>query len=203
MHKNVYAVASVWMKHGKPPRGGVEGVSRLEFVRIGDKLVDKTRVYKAIDRILDLRAKGFSQQEAADQVGIDRAFVSRLESLGEIRKGARVALVGFPVGNKEEIRKVAEEEGVDFVLLLNDAERWAYLRERSGQEVFNEIMGIITKLKSYDAVVFIGSDMRVNLVESILGDRVVGIEVGQSPIRGDRQVDPEEVRRALRSITMA
>ncbi|MDH7496333.1 MAG: transcriptional regulator [Bacillota bacterium] len=191
------------MKHGKPPRGGVEGVSRLEFVRIGDKLVDKTRVYKAIDRILDLRAKGFSQQEAADQVGIDRAFVSRLESLGEIRKGARVALVGFPVGNKEEIRKVAEEEGVDFVLLLNDAERWAYLRERSGQEVFNEIMGIITKLKSYDAVVFIGSDMRVNLVESILGDRVVGIEVGQSPIRGDRQVDPEEVRRALRSITMA
>lgn len=176
---------------------------RLEFIRIGDKLVDRARVYKAIDKILDLRARGLSQQEAADQVGIDRAFVSRLESLGEVRKGARVALVGFPVGNKEEIRKVAEEEGVDFVLLLNDVERWAYLQERSGQEVFNEIMGIITKLKSYDAVVFIGSDMRVNLVESILGNRVVGIEVGTSPIKGDRQVDPEEIRKVLRSITTA
>lgn len=165
--------------------------------------MDRARVYKAVDKILDLRAKGLSQQEAADQVGIDRAFVSRLESLGEVRKGARIALVGFPVGNKEEIRKVAEEEGVDFVLLLNDVERWAYLRERSGQEVFNEIMAIITKLKSYDTVVFIGSDMRVSLVESILGNRVVGIEVGTSPIKGDRYVDPESIRRILRSIATA
>lgn len=176
-------------------------VSSLDFIRIGDKLVDKARVYKAVDKILDLRAKGLSQQEAADQVGIDRAFVSRLESLGEIRKGARVALVGFPVGNKDEIRKVAEEEGVDFILLLNDVERWAYLQERSGQDVFNEIMAIITKLKSYDAVVFIGSDMRVSLVESILGNRVVGIEVGSSPIKGDRHVDPDSIRKIIRSIT--
>ncbi|MDI7248124.1 MAG: transcriptional regulator [Bacillota bacterium] len=176
-------------------------VSSLDFIRIGDKLVDKARVYKAVDKILDLRAKGLSQQEAADQVGIDRAFVSRLESLGEIRKGARVALVGFPVGNKDEIRRVAEEEGVDFILLLNDVERWAYLQERSGQDVFNEIMAIITKLKSYDAVVFIGSDMRVSLVESILGNRVVGIEVGSSPIKGDRHVDPDSIRKIIRSIT--
>jgi len=174
---------------------------RLELIRIGDKVVDKARLYKAIDKILELRVKGLSQQETAEQVGIDRAFVSRLESLGEVRKGARVAIVGFPVGNKEEIRKVAEEEGVDFVLLLNDVERWAYLRERSGQEVFNEIMAIITRLKTYDAVVFIGSDMRVGLVESILGDRVIGIEVGTSPIKGDRYVDPESIRNILRSIT--
>ncbi|HHY33014.1 MAG TPA: transcriptional regulator [Firmicutes bacterium] len=173
----------------------------MELIRIGDKVVDKARLYKAIDKILELRVKGLSQQETAEQVGIDRAFVSRLESLGEVRKGARVAIVGFPVGNKEEIRKVAEEEGVDFVLLLNDVERWAYLRERSGQEVFNEIMAIITRLKTYDAVVFIGSDMRVGLVESILGDRVIGIEVGTSPIKGDRYVDPESIRNILRSIT--
>ncbi|MEW6228185.1 MAG: transcriptional regulator [Bacillota bacterium] len=170
-------------------------------MRIGDKLVDRDRLYKAVDKILELRSKGMSQQETADQVGIDRAFVSRLESLGEVRKGARVALVGFPVGNKDELRKVAEEEGVDFVLLLNDEERWAYLRERSGQEVFNEIMAIITGLKTYDAVVFIGSDMRVGLVESILGDRVVGIVIGTSPIKGDRCVDPETVRGVIRRIT--
>lgn len=202
MHKNVDTVARA-ESPGKRAPETCRGVIRLEFIRIGDKLVDRARVYKAVDKILDLRAKGLSQQEAADQVGIDRAFVSRLESLGEVRKGARIALVGFPVGNKEEIRKVADEEGVDFVLLLNDVERWAYLRERSGQEVFNEIMAIITKLKSYDAVVFIGSDMRVSLVESILGNRVVGIEVGTSPIKGDRYVDPESIRRILRSITTA
>lgn len=202
MHKNVDTIASA-ESPGKGAPEARKGVIRLEFIRIGDKLVDRARVYKAVDKILDLRAKGLSQQEAADQVGIDRAFVSRLESLGEVRKGARIALVGFPVGNKEEIRKVAEEEGVDFVLLLNDVERWAYLRERSGQEVFNEIMAIITKLKSYDTVVFIGSDMRVGLVESILGNRVVGVEVGTSPIKGDRYVEPESIRNILRSITTA
>ena len=202
MHKNVDTIASA-ESPGKSAPEARKGVIRLEFIRIGDKLVDRARVYKAVDKILDLRAKGLSQQEAADQVGIDRAFVSRLESLGEVRKGARIALVGFPVGNKEEIRKVAEEEGVDFVLLLNDVERWAYLRERSGQEVFNEIMAIITKLKSYDTVVFIGSDMRVGLVESILGNRVVGVEVGTSPIKGDRYVEPESIRKILRSITTA
>lgn len=170
-------------------------------MRIGEKLIDKERLYKAVDKILDFRSRGLSQQEAADQVGIDRAFVSRLESLGEVRKGARIALVGFPVGNKDEIRKVAEEEGVDFVLLLNDEERWAYLREKSGQEVFNEIMAIITRLRTYDAVVFIGSDMRVGLVESVLGSRVVGMVIGTSPIRGDKYVEPEAFREVIRRVT--
>ncbi len=170
-------------------------------MRIGEKLVDRERLYKAVDKILELRSRGLSQQETADQVGIDRAFVSRLESLGEVRKGARVALVGFPVGNKDEIRKVAEEEGIDFVLLLNDEERWAYLKNKSGQEVFNEIMSVITQLKSYDAVIFMGSDMRVGLVESILGDRVVGMVIGTSPIRGDKHVDPEALREVVRRIT--
>ncbi len=172
-------------------------------MRVGDKLIDRERLHKAVDKILELRSKGLSQQETADQVGIDRAFVSRLESLGEVRKGARIALVGFPVGNKDEIEGVAREEGVDFVLLLNDEERWAYLRERSGESVFNEIIATITRLRTYDAVIFIGSDMRVGLVESILGERVVGVVIGTSPIRGDKRVDPDIIREVIRRITRA
>ena len=170
-------------------------------MRIGEKLLDRQRLLKTVEKIVELRGSGLSQQEVADRVGIDRAFVSRLESLGEVRKGARIALVGFPVGNKEELREVAREEGIDFVFLLTDEERWAYLRERSGQEVFNEVMKIITGLKTYDAIIFIGSDMRCGLVESILGERVISVIIGTSPIKGDRHVDPATIREIVHNIT--
>ncbi|NLB74040.1 MAG: helix-turn-helix transcriptional regulator [Firmicutes bacterium] len=172
----------------------------MEFVRIGEKLIDKGRLLNTVERILDLRSNGLSQQETADRVGIDRTFVSRLESLGEIRKGGRVALVGFPVGNKNDIYNVAREEGVDFVLLMDDEERWRFVRERSGLEVLNEIMAIISKLRIYDVVIFIGSDMRCNLVESILGNRVISIVIGASPIKKDAEIDPETIRKIIREI---
>ena len=81
-----------------------------EFLRVGDKLLDKGKIARAVERVLAMRAAGASQQEAADAVGVDRSFVSRLEALGEVRRGGRVALVGFPVANKAEIEAVAREE---------------------------------------------------------------------------------------------
>ena len=169
-------------------------------MRIGEKLIDKGRLLSNVERILDLRSNGLSQQETADRVGMDRAFISRLESLGEVRKGGRVALVGFPVGNKNEIHQMAREEGVDFVFLMDDEERWRYVRERSGLEVLNEIMAIISKLKIYDVVIFIGSDMRCNLVESILENRVISVVIGASPIKQDAHINPEVIRKIIREV---
>lgn len=175
-------------------------VSVSGFVRIGEKLVDREKIYKAVDKILALRCRGLSQQDVARQLGIDRAFVSRLEGLGEVRKGGRIALVGFPVLNKEELTEVAQSEGLDFILLLTDKERWDYLKGKSGVGLFNEIMGIITNLKDYDAVIFIGSDLRVGLAESILGNRVIGIEIGTSPIKEDKYVDPGRIREIIQEL---
>ena len=169
-------------------------------MRIGEKLIDKGRLLNTVERILDLRSNGLSQQETADRVGIDRVFVSRLESLGEVRKGGRVALVGFPVGNKDEVQQIAREEGIDFTLLMDDEERWRYVRERSGIDVLNEIMAIISKLRIYDVVIFIGSDMRCNLVESILGNRVISIVIGTSPIKQDAHMNPETIRKIIREV---
>lgn len=175
-------------------------MNALNFVRIGEKLIDEDRLLNAVKRIIKLRSNGLSQQETADRVGMDRAFISRLESLGEIRKGERIALVGFPVGNKNEIYEIAKEEGVDFVFLMDDDERWEYVRERSGIEVLNDIMAIISKLKIYDAVIFIGSDMRCSLVESILGNRVISIVIGPSPIKQDAYIEPSDIRTTIREV---
>ncbi|MBO8142125.1 MAG: transcriptional regulator [Firmicutes bacterium] len=170
----------------------------MDLVRIGDKLISRRKIFRAIDRMLERRAAGLSQQDVAVEMGIDRAVISRLETLGEVRKGSRVALIGFPIGNKGELEAVARDHGVDFVLLLNNAERWDYVETASGAELFNRVMDVIARIRECDKVVFIGSDMRVRWLESVLGsDRVIGLELGPSPITEDRYVPPERVRALL------
>lgn len=173
----------------------------MELLRIGDKLVSKLRIDQRIERILEMRASGQSQQEVADQVGIDRTFISRLEALGEVRKGGRLALIGFPVANKAELMSVAEREGVEFVLLFNDEERWGFVSDVSGPDLFNRIMEWVAHLKEFDAVVFIGSDMRIRLAQSVLGEEIViGVSLGPSPIKGDRTVDALQVAEILQGL---
>ncbi|MFO7311761.1 MAG: helix-turn-helix domain-containing protein [Bacillota bacterium] len=170
----------------------------MDLIRIGDKLISRRKIQRAIDRILERRAQGLSQQDVAAEMGIDRAFVSHLERLGEVRRGRRIALIGFPVKNKDELEALAREEGVDFVLLLNNAERWSYVEGVSGAELFNRVMEIIARIRECDQIVFLGSDMRIRWMESVLGtDRVIGIELGPSPITEDRYVPPERVRDVL------
>ena len=95
--------------------------------RIQHKIISRQKIDVKISRILDMRSRGFSQQEVADRLEVDRTFVSRLEGIGEIRKGETIAVVGFPIGNKEEIQSILEKEGVDFALLFTEKERIAFV----------------------------------------------------------------------------
>lgn len=167
------------------------------LVRIGDKIINKQKIFDAVDRMITLRQQGMSQQEAANQLGIDRTVISRLETLGEVRKGGTIALVGFPVCNGPELTAIAKEEGIDFVLLLTEQERWQFVQEKSGAELFNEIMQIIAKLRIYDKLIFIGSNMRIKLIEALLDKEVIGIQIGESPIAEDKYCDPEELRTVI------
>ena len=165
-----------------------------DLLRIGEKLVSRERLARAIDRMLEMRARGASQQEVARAFGVDRSFVSRLETLGEVRRGSRVAVFGFPVQNPEELERAAREAGAEWVWLMTNEERWRYARERPGDQLFNELMEILSRLSHFDRVVFLGSEMRIRLVEAILGsDRVIGVTLGPSPIAADVYVEPERI----------
>lgn len=173
----------------------------MDLLRIGDKLLSRHKISRLVDRILQLRAQGASQQDVADELAVDRVFISRLESLGEVRKGGRIALIGFPVANQAEIQQMAEAEGVELSLLLNDEERWQWVSDMSGAELFNYLMTMMAELMEYDTVVFLGSDMRIRVLEAILGrDKVVGLEIGTSPIREDKEVSVSAMRDVIRSI---
>jgi hypothetical protein len=172
----------------------------MDFVRIGDKIISRSKVVIIIDKIFAMRSRGWSQQEIANELDTDRSFISRLETLAEIRRGKRIALIGFPVANKDEIEKVADREGVEFTLLMTEKERWGFVQERSGLEVFDQIMGILSQIRSFDVVIIMASNRRVALVESLLDKEVISIEIGSSPIGQDVYVDPDKIAEIIRTV---
>jgi len=174
----------------------------LEFVRIGDKVISRQKIDDAIDQILALREKGLSQSDVAEKLGVDRTFVSRLETLGEIRKGGSMALIGFPLANPAEIERVAREEGVEFTLLMTDEERWSFVKEKSGIELLNTLMQIIAAVRRFEKVILIGSDKRLEIMRGLLDKKteVASLVIGTSPISGDVYLNPESVREVIRKL---
>ncbi len=154
-----------------------------DFRRVGEKLISRDRILAVVDEILTLRQAGLSQQEVADRLGTDRTFVSRLESLGEVRKGGSIAVIGFPVANKDEILKVAAESGVDFTFVLSEEERWSFLQGKSGFELFTEAAGLLEQLSGHEIVVLLGHNRPAQLLEALLGRRSAVYHLAQAPGR--------------------
>lgn len=170
------------------------------LLRIGEKIINRQKIHKVIDEVLEMRSRGMSQQEIAHRVGLDRTVISRLETLGEVRKGGRIALIGFPIENREELAAMVSQEGVDYCLLLSETERWQFVESKTGIELFNTIMEIIGILRSYDIVIIIGSNMRIKLVETLLDKEVIGVQIGESPINDDKHVDVENIRAMINQL---
>lgn len=171
-----------------------------DLVRIGDKLLSRRLLHQAVDRILDLRAAGRSQQEVAARLGLDRAFISRLETLGELRKGGSIAVIGSPLGNKAALEAVCAEEGVEFALIWTDAERRAFVEQRSGAELLNAVMELVARVRACDHVVLLGSDYRTAVLQALIGKPCLTVEIGRSPIHQDVEYDPEALRALLRAV---
>lgn len=174
----------------------------MKLIRLGDKIISRKKIEKTVSDIFQLRARGLSQTEVASRLGVDRTLVCRLESLGEVRKGRSLAVVGFPVLNKKELEEALEKEGVDFVFLMSESERWEFIGQKNGIELFDSIMDLIAMVHSFDQVVVIGSNQRIKVFEAVLDKEVVGFEIGESPIQEDKYVNVEEMLELVRAIKL-
>ena len=174
----------------------------MRLYRIGDKVVSEDKLRDAIASILEDREAGATQDDVAKSHGVQRSFVSFLESLGEVRKGSRVALVGFPVANAGEVKELAERHALDFVLVLSQEEREGI---ESGEvtTVFNTLLETIATLRDYDTLVLLASDWRIKTMERILGTEVVGVPLGPSPLREAVTVDIERLDEILSGVMSA
>jgi len=172
----------------------------MRFFRIGDKIVSREKLVEQITGILRDRERGATQADAAKAHGVERSFVSWLETLGEVRRGRRVGLIAFPVANADEVRALAESHGVEFLLVMSQAER-EKLEGSPGDAVFNRVLDTLATLKDFDVLVLLASDWRVGTIEKILGREVVAVTLGPSPLRHDVVVDLSELDGILDGVT--
>jgi len=172
----------------------------LEFIRIGDKVISKGKIQKEIDIILDLRAKGCSQQDTADSRGIDRSFISRLESIGEIIKGKSIGVIAFPIKNKEQILGILRDKGIINCLVMSEEERINFVKDKSGAELVNEIMTLLGKFRNYETVIVMASDRRGRLIQALLDQQVILLDIGSSPLTEDVHVDIERLEEVLDAV---
>ncbi|NLL18988.1 MAG: helix-turn-helix domain-containing protein [Clostridia bacterium] len=175
----------------------------MDFFRIGEKLISKQKIETMVEKILRLRSEGFSQQEVAQRLNVDRTFISRLEGIGEVRKGSRVAVVGFPIQNTEEITAVLKEAGVDYQLIWTEAQRQQFIRDKDGPQLLADFLQKVTEVREYDVVVILGSQYRIRVTEAMLDREVVGMVIGETPITEDVYVDPGELRQLLQNLVRA
>lgn len=172
----------------------------MDFVRIGDKVISIVKITNKSKEILKLRMQGLSQQEVADKLGVERTFISRLEGIGEVRKGQSIAAVGFPIKNKAEVEEVLKSYGVEYFILMSEEERTAFVNECSGVQLSNKIMELINKFRSYDTVIVMASDYRIQIARDLLDHKVIEIDIGKSPIKEDVIVSIDNLTEILKSL---
>lgn len=173
-----------------------------KLFRVGDKLISLNKATRLIEAALNLRQEGASQQETATKLNLDRSFVSRLETVGEIRKGGRVAVIGFPLDNSAELAQVCRDKGLDFYLLLNNKERWALVQNKEALAFFNMVLDLVTRLRDFDTLILITSDKWFRLAEALLDLQIIHLELGQTPIEGDRRLDPELMKNTIEQVVL-
>ena len=171
-----------------------------ELIRVGEKIISLRRINETVQTALGLRSGGLSQQETAKALHLDRSFISRLESIGEVRKGKKVALIGFPLKNKDELNAVAYDKGVDFIWMMNEEERVDLVSRQTAMDFFNFIVDLIASLKTYDTVIMIGSRKWYQVAGALLDAQVIFVELGASPITEDCYLNVEELLSILEQI---
>jgi len=157
----------------------------MNFIRIGDKVISRKKIDKEIDEIIKLRALGLSQSDVGEKMNIERTFISRLEGLGEIRKGQSIAAVGFPIKNKQEVEKVLREYGVEYSFLMSEEERNNFVNQSNGQQLINYLMELINKFRGFDTVIVMASDYRNKIIKDMLDNQIIEIDIGKSPLKED------------------
>ena len=173
----------------------------MDIYRIGDKLISQKKVLSALEKMIKLRSQGKSQHEVADIMGVDRSFISRLETLGELRKAKQIGVVGFPIRNKNEIQKMLAARGIQQTLLMSEAERTSFVEGKPGTDIVNEMTELIQQFRMFDTVIVLASDMRTKWIDSLLNCQTILVDIGASPLTDDVYVEPERIIEILDHLT--
>lgn len=159
----------------------------MKLVRIGEKIINRERLYRLVDDVLALRSNGATQQDVANTFDLERPFVSNLERLGEVRVGRKVALVGFSINNKQDVKKIAKERGIDSVHLFNGEILAKFISKAEKVDergVLKRFLKALSSLRDFDLLIFLGQGEEAVLLEKTLGIQVFNISAGSKDESG-------------------
>jgi hypothetical protein len=89
---------------------------------------------------------------------------------------------------------------VEFILLLSEEERWNFVQSLEGPDLLDRIISLLAEIRSYDVVILLGSDRRIQTIRRLLDQEVIELELGQSPIKTDRIVPLDELINIVRLV---
>ncbi len=168
--------------------------------RIGEKLISLDRAFRIAEKAMELREQGYSQQETSKRLQLDRSFVSRLESIGEIRKGNRIAVIGFPLANAVQLTELCRTYDLEFYMILNNRERWEMVRDKQALDFFNRIFELVARLRQFDLLIMITSEKWFHLAEALLDIQIIHLDLGPTPIEEDRNFEQARLENTLKQI---
>ena len=175
----------------------------MNFIRIKDKIINLAQINNAIVDILSHRSNGLSQQEVAVKYNLDRTFISKLETFGKIRRSNNIAVIGFPIQNKDELISILSKNGIIDSLIMTEDEREDFVRSKNGADLVNEISQIISYYKKFDIIILLCSDKRNKLLESLFVNEVISIVIGKSPLSDNIFIDPEMLDEIIKTIKVS
>ncbi|GFR35631.1 hypothetical protein [Thermobrachium celere] len=115
-------------------------------------------------------------------------------------RGGDIAVIGFPIKNKDEIEEVLRSFNIEYILLMNEEERQSFIKKQGGKELLESVLKIISDVRKYKHCVIIGSNMRVKVLSKLLDSQVYTIDIGESPLKNDVYVDPQRVLDIIKTI---
>jgi hypothetical protein len=151
----------------------------MKLIRIGEKIINRERLYRLVDNILVLRANGATQQDVANTLDLERPFISNLERLGEVRVGRRVAMVGFSIINQKDVKSIARDWGIDSVHLFNGEMLSKFISKAEVDErgILKRLLKALSGLRNFDLLIFLGQGNEGRLLEKTLGVQVLNVPV--------------------------
>ena len=121
--------------------------------------------------------------------------------MGEIRKGKKIAVVGFNIKNKDEIEKVALGSGVELIRLFGEKGKENLIKGKNGEDILDSAFKVFAELANFDLIVFMASKKRVRKAEKIFGKRIYGFVEGRDKNTEEIFIHPEKFKAILEGIT--
>jgi hypothetical protein len=170
----------------------------MRLIKVGNKLISWEKISSAINEILQRRSTGATQQEVASDFGIERVFISYLESIGAIQRNQSLAVVCWLIDNLAEVSNLVGSYGVEMFNLVPNSTSLSHIEVN---DICRYVIEVLAKVKKFQALIVIGDRSQVELFREITDQDVYAVRlIRTTRAKGARLANISGLERILRAL---